>query len=120
MVRCIQQSGVPDCEFFEAANGLEVIEELKEVLPDLIITDINMPKCDGIDLVKRIKTNPEFSSIPVVVMSSAGNIEQRNELEGLGISTILSKPLQSPDVIDIAINLLGESDKKNNSEEGEW
>lgn len=118
MIRCIQISGIPDCSFFEASNGLEVIEQLKELTPDLLITDINMPKCNGIDLVKRVKANPKLSTIPVIIMSSAGNVEQRNELEELGVSSILSKPFTPPDVINIASGLLGNNNT--NTDEGEW
>jgi len=118
MIRCIQVSGIPDCEFLEAENGLEVIEQLKEITPDLLITDINMPKCNGIDLVRRVKANPKLSAIPVVVMSSAGNAEQRNELESLGVASILSKPFTPPDVVNIANNLF--SSDNANDDEGEW
>jgi len=118
MIRCIQISGVGDLEFFEAANGLEVIEILKELQPDLLITDVNMPKCDGIDLVKRLKANPKTSTIPVIVMTSAGNVGQRTELESLGVSSILSKPFAVPDAVDIANTLLGGGGV--NDKEGEW
>jgi len=117
MIRCIQISGIGDLEFFEAANGLEVIEILKELQPDLLITDVNMPKCDGIDLVKRLKANPKTSTLPVIVMTSAGNIEQRAELENLGVSSILSKPFAVPDAVDIANALLGGG---GSDQEGEW
>jgi len=117
MIRCIQISGIGDLEFFEAANGLEVIEILKELQPDLLITDVNMPKCDGIDLVKRLKANPKTSTLPVIVMTSAGNIEQRAELENLGVSSILSKPFAVPDAVDIANALLGGG---GSDQEEEW
>ncbi|MCL1946288.1 MAG: response regulator [Chitinivibrionia bacterium] len=118
MVRCIQLSGVPDCEFFEASNGLEVMEKLKEIQPDLIITDINMPKCNGIDLAKRLKADSVLCNIPFIVMSSAGNNEQRAELEKLGAAKILSKPFTAPDVINIATDLLGK--KESDSQDDGW
>jgi len=118
MVRCIQLSGVPDCEFFEASNGLEIMEKLKEVQPDLIITDINMPKCNGIDLARRLKADPELCNIPFIVMSSAGNNEQRAELEKLGAAKILSKPFSAPDVINIATDLLSKG--SGDSQQDEW
>jgi len=117
-IRSIQMSGVPDCEFFEAANGLEIMEKLKEVQPDLIITDINMPKCNGIDLSRRLKADPSFCDIPLVVMSSAGNSEQRMELEDLGVSAIISKPFTPSDIIEIAVGLL--CDDSDGSEDNEW
>lgn len=118
MIRCIQISGISDCEFIESSNGLEVIENLRNVHPDLIITDMNMPKCDGIELVKRVKSNPKLNTIPIVVMTSAGNTAQRTELEELGVSSILSKPFTPPDVVNIANKLLGNNSDK--EEEGVW
>ena len=122
MTRCIQISGIPDCEFFEASNGNEVLKTLESFLPDLVITDMNMPECDGMELVKKIKSNPKFSAIPIVVMTSAGNTAQRAELKSLGVSSILSKPFNPHDVVDIASGLLGNitNTDTNNSEEGEW
>ncbi|MDR0304735.1 MAG: response regulator [Chitinispirillales bacterium] len=116
MIRCIQITGIPECEFIESSNGLEVINILKDLLPDLIVTDMNMPKCDGIELVKRIKANPRLNSVPIIVMTSAGNAAQRTELENLGVDSIISKPFTPPDVVNIANKLLG----NNNNEEGEW
>jgi len=105
-IRSIQMSGVPDCEFFEAANGLEVMQKIKSINPDLVISDINMPKCNGIDLARRLKADTELCSIPLVIMSSAGNKEQRTELEDLGVNAILSKPFTPAEVISIATQLL--------------
>lgn len=119
MIKCIKVSGVSDCIFIEVSNGLEAIEKLKEVIPDLLITDINMPKLNGIDLVKTIKANPKLVDIPIVVMTSAGNSEQRDELERLNVSQILAKPFTPKDVMDIANNLLGNGNNKDAKEE-EW
>jgi two-component system chemotaxis response regulator CheY len=117
MIRCIQISGISDCKFSESSNGLEVIETLKDLQPDLIITDMNMPKCDGIELVKRVKSNPKLNTIPIVIMTSAGNVTQRAELEELGVSSILSKPFTPPDVVNIANKILGNN---NDKEDGVW
>jgi len=117
MIRCIQVSGIPDCEFLEASNGLEVIDMLKDLTPDLIVTDINMPKCDGIELVKRIKANPKLNSVHIIVMTSAGNVSQRTELESLCVDSIISKPFTAPDVVNIASKVLGND---NDNQEGEW
>ncbi|MCL2845597.1 MAG: response regulator [Chitinivibrionia bacterium] len=118
-IKSIQMSGVPDCEFFEAANGLEVMEQIKNIMPDLVISDINMPKCNGIDLSRRLKADTELCDIPLVIMSSAGNKEQRMELEDLGVCAILSKPFTPAEIIQIATEILGNSDTED-SEEDDW
>ena len=65
------------CRYFEdrgfavesATNGQEALEILETVLPDVIITDLQMPKLDGHELIKALKSKPETSRIPVVVLS---------------------------------------------------
>jgi CheY-like chemotaxis protein len=119
-IRSIQMSGVGDCEFFEASNGLEVMEKIKSIKPDLVISDINMPKCNGIDLSRRLKADTELCNIPLVIMSSAGNKEQRTELEDLGVCAILSKPFTPAEIIQIATELLCETNGLAANEEDDW
>jgi CheY-like chemotaxis protein len=66
------------CRFLEqqgfsvtsATNGLEALQILDEVLPDLIVTDLMMPKMTGSDLITAVKANPATSRIPVVVLAA--------------------------------------------------
>jgi CheY-like chemotaxis protein len=66
------------CRFLEqqgffvtsATNGLEALQILDEVLPDLIVTDLMMPKMTGSDLITAVKANPVTSRIPVVVLAA--------------------------------------------------
>ena len=65
------------CRFLEqrgfsvasATNGLEAMEILSNVLPDLIVTDLMMPKMTGSELISAVKANPRMSHIPVVVLA---------------------------------------------------
>jgi CheY-like chemotaxis protein len=64
------------CRFLEergfaaesASNGVEALEILKTLLPDLIITDLLMPKMDGNQLVEKLKASPQTKNIPIVVL----------------------------------------------------
>jgi CheY-like chemotaxis protein len=53
-----------------AYDGAEAIAALDQRLPDIIITDLKMPKIDGYELVKRVKTTPEWADIPILVMTA--------------------------------------------------
>ena len=65
------------CRFLEergfavesATNGHEALELLKSMAPSLIITDVNMPKMDGSELIDRIKSDPARAGIPLVVLT---------------------------------------------------
>jgi CheY-like chemotaxis protein len=68
------------CRFLEergfavesATNGVEALELLKTVLPDVIVTDIVMPKMDGTELINRLKASPSTAQIPIVVIAGRG------------------------------------------------
>jgi CheY-like chemotaxis protein len=65
------------CRFLEdrgfgvesATNGVEALEMLKSFVPDVIITDLQMPKMDGHQLIEVLKSHPETASIPIVVLA---------------------------------------------------
>lgn len=98
--RCLEISGLNDAEFVEAADGAEALEKLKEVPTDLLVTDLTMPDVDGLELMRRISASPRLNGTPVLVVTSAGNEAQREELMALGVIAILSKPINPPVVAD--------------------
>jgi chemosensory pili system protein ChpA (sensor histidine kinase/response regulator) len=55
----------------EAANGLEALQRLEEALPDLIVLDLWMPVMTGGELMQRLKADPRFASVPVLVLTAA-------------------------------------------------
>jgi len=100
--RCLEISGLGDANFYEASDGSEAFIKMKEVKADLLVTDLTMPNMNGIELMRRISVSPRLSGTPVLVVTSAGNEEQRKELLELGATRILSKPI-SPAVLVEAI-----------------
>lgn len=78
-----------------ARTGVEAMERMDSVLPDLIITDLTMPEMSGGDLVQRMRRNPRLAPIPVIVLTSR---ERREAIEELGsasqsVHQILRKPV---------------------------
>jgi signal transduction histidine kinase/ligand-binding sensor domain-containing protein/DNA-binding response OmpR family regulator len=79
-------------DVMEAVNGKEGWAAAKNILPDLIVSDIMMPVMNGIELSKKIKSDPRTSHIPVILLTAMGGEEI--ELEGFraGINDYLTKP----------------------------
>lgn len=77
----------------EAKNGKDVIALSNELIPDLIITDLNMPELDGIGVTQALSVDEDFSKIPVIVITSAGSEHEKQLLRDLGVIAIISKPI---------------------------
>lgn len=101
--RCLEIAGLGDAEYYDACDGREALQRLKEVKADLLVTDLTMPNMNGVELLKRISASPRLSGMPVLVVTSAGNEEQRKQLYELGATRILSKPISPPMLVG-AIN----------------
>ena len=97
--RCLEISGCQGADFYEAGNGREALDMLREMPVDFILADLNMPVLDGRNMLKRLKSSPRTCDIPVVVISSASNPASDVELIAEGAYAVLSKPITPPGVI---------------------
>lgn len=97
--KCLTKAGYT--HLIPTTNGLEAWNMLDRMMEDggvigkdiaLVITDIEMPQMDGHHLTKRIKEDPRFEGLPVVIFSSLVNEEMRKKGEALGVDAQLSKP----------------------------
>jgi len=105
--RCLEIAGLGDSEFFEAGDGAEALQRLKEVNADMLVTDLTMPNMNGIELLTRIAASPRLFGLPILVVTSAGNEEQRKQLYELGATQILSKPLSPPMLVEAVNEVFG-------------
>jgi len=100
-----------------ALNGMEALELFKKSSYDLIVTDINMPKLDGIGLTKEIKNID--NQIPIIVISAHNETNYFVELITLGVDGFLIKPLQSTQFITSLFKVLTIIDDRNTKIEHE-
>jgi len=76
-----------------ANNGKDAFYHLSEgYIPDLIITDINMPLLNGIDLIRHLKTSRIYRDIPIIVLSGHSKISYKDTCKSLGVNTYITKP----------------------------
>lgn len=74
-----------------AVDGEECLKTLQSLKPDLMLLDIVMPKLDGLDVLRRMKNSPEFSQIPVIVLSNLGQKEEVERAMELGAKDYIVK-----------------------------
>jgi two-component system, chemotaxis family, protein-glutamate methylesterase/glutaminase len=82
----------PDLEVAgEATNGLEALQKVKEVAPDLVLLDIEMPHMDGIECIKRLRL---MSKVPVIIVSSVAQAGSPQAIEArkFGAAEVIAKP----------------------------
>lgn len=91
----------------EAWNALDRAATAGEQLPDVVVTDIEMPKMDGLHLTKRIKEDARLRHLPVVVFSSLVSDDNLKKCKSVGASRQLTKP-QLPRLVEILDELLGQ------------
>lgn len=89
-----------------AADGELGISKALELIPDLILTDVAMPKKDGFEVTETLKNHVETSHIPIVMLTA--KVEQRDRLEGqrLGANAYLTKPFEEQELLQVLNNLL--------------
>ncbi|HST07512.1 MAG TPA: diguanylate cyclase [Gemmatimonadaceae bacterium] len=80
-------------EVFGAIDGQAALDQVNRVCPDLILLDVMMPKMDGMEVVRRLKANPELPFIPVIMQTALDSTE--NKVEGLdaGADDYITKPI---------------------------
>ncbi len=77
----------------QAADGSDALEKLAQQEVSLVITDLNMPQMDGLELVASLRENPLHKELPVIVLSSLDEVLNKEQLTVLGVQSYLRKPL---------------------------
>ncbi|MGB7439710.1 MAG: response regulator transcription factor [Coleofasciculaceae cyanobacterium] len=89
-----------------AEDGREALALIETHHPHLIVTDINMPKMDGYELVRKVRNRPEFRLLPVVFLTELGSIEERILGYQSGCDLYLPKPFEMQELGAVVRNLL--------------
>jgi two-component system chemotaxis response regulator CheY len=84
-----------------ATNGKQAIEKATQFKPDLLITDLNMPEMNGIDLIKTLKNTPDMHSKPMFMLSTESQQSMKNEAKQAGATGWLTKPVQPDELSNV-------------------
>ncbi|HEY8182564.1 MAG TPA: response regulator [Thermoanaerobaculia bacterium] len=95
----IIENGADDVEIVEAENGYEALKTLPHHKFDAILTDINMPDINGLELVSFLKNHPIYKTIPIMVISTESTAEDRHRAAALGAEEYLVKPFEASELV---------------------
>ncbi len=82
-----------------AKDGLDALEQLQAALPDVVLTDIEMPRMDGFDLTRNIRADERTRHLPVIMITSRIADKHRNYAEELGVDHYLGKPYSEDELL---------------------
>jgi chemosensory pili system protein ChpA (sensor histidine kinase/response regulator) len=88
-----------DFEVITANDGMDAIQKLQLHTPDIILTDIEMPRMDGFEFSRHVRDNVKTSKVPLIVISSRTAEKHRNVASQLGVNAFLGKPVQDDELI---------------------
>jgi len=89
-----------------AGDGVEALEQMQGNCPDIVVMDIVMPRMNGYELCRRIKTDPKTQSVPVVMCSSKGEEFDRYWGMKQGADAYIAKPFQPQELVGTVKQLL--------------
>jgi PAS domain S-box-containing protein len=89
----------PFCNVFVVSDGEAALELAQKINPDLVLSDVMMPKMDGFQLLQAVRSNPSLKSIPVILLSARAGEEARIEGLQAGADDYLSKPFNARELL---------------------
>ena len=104
--RVLRQTGMVIRTILEAGDGQQALDVLKGQSVHLVLTDINMPKMDGLQLLRALKAAPEWRSIPVVMITTEGGEAKVAEAVRLGASGYVRKPFTADQIKEKLVGFL--------------
>jgi DNA-binding response OmpR family regulator len=93
---CLKTNGY---QVFKASDGVEAMVKIFDIIPDLILLDILIPKLNGYSVCEAVKSNEKISRIPIIAMSAKTQDEDIQKAFELGVSDYLAKPFSPAELL---------------------
>ncbi len=90
----------------EAADGADALAKLASTPVDLVITDLDLPDLDGVDLIREIRANPGYRSTPVIVLAAQPQDDRRREGRAAGATGFVTKPFRPDQLVAMVRQVL--------------
>ena len=93
-------------EVVTAKDGIDALERMAEVVPDLMLLDIEMPRMDGYELATTMKADPRLANVPIIMITSRTGDKHRQRAMDIGVNRYLGKPYQENELMRNVFSLL--------------
>jgi DNA-binding response OmpR family regulator len=95
-----------DCEVLEAENGIEGLSTASREKPDLIVLDITMPVMNGVEMLGKLKGQPELKDIPVIMLTAESGKDNVMQIVKMGVRDYMVKPFKGEQLIERVMKIL--------------
>ena len=109
--KTISMSGFKMDQCVEAGNGREALDVLAKAWVDVIISDINMPEMNGLELLEELKKDSLLKAIPAIVISTEGSEKRIQDAYDLGARGFIKKPFLPEEIKKVLYEVIGVSDE---------
>jgi two-component system chemotaxis response regulator CheY len=104
---CMALRKIQGIVLVEAGHGKDALVKLGEITPDLLLTDLNMPEMDGFALIQEVRSRPAFAKLPVIVLTTAGALQDQERAKTLGVTGYVTKPIRPDEIVAAVRQALG-------------
>ena len=91
----------------EAGDGVEALDIAREKSVNLVITDVNMPKMDGISLIKELRSLPSYKFTPLLMLTTESSSEKKQQGRAAGATGWIVKPFNPEQLLNMVKKVLG-------------
>jgi two-component system alkaline phosphatase synthesis response regulator PhoP len=97
---------------FVARDGEEALDLVRQNLPDLVITDLQMPRMSGLELSIKLGESPVTATIPIIMLTARGYLADESQMAKTSIKRVLPKPFSAREVLALAAEVIADNEKK--------
>jgi two-component system chemotaxis response regulator CheY len=91
----------------EASDGEDALSKLEGNHMDMVITDLNMPKLDGMELVRRVRAMPRHRFVPIVMLTTEAGSDKKAECKSAGATGWIVKPFKPAQLLSVVEKVMG-------------
>lgn len=94
-------------EVVSAHDGDEALRQWRDDPPDVVVLDLMLPRCNGFDVLRIVKSDPALCKVPVMVLTAKGQLHDRRLVEEIGVDSFMTKPFSNTEVVAAVRRLAG-------------
>jgi two-component system chemotaxis response regulator CheY len=91
----------------EGVDGRDALNKLKAAPTDMVITDLNMPNMDGIELIRQLRTLPNFKFTPIIMLTTESQASRKQQGKAAGATGWIVKPFKPDQLLAVVKKVLG-------------